>query len=63
VREDAVPAREIDDAPTTKQAPDPLGEFPCLEQFFAWKTAGVTRRARHAMEECVVRESIEIAIG
>lgn len=63
MREQAVTAGQIDDPAAAKEATDAARRFPRLVQLFARQAAGVAHRAGESVEEGVVREATEVAVG
>lgn len=56
MRDEAVAAREIDDAPAPESAPRPSRDFPGLVELLAWEAVGLADHAADAIEERVARE-------
>ena len=63
MREQAVTAAEIDDAPAAEDPPRALGDFPRFVKFLARKRVGQTHRAAETIEQPVTRESAKVVTG
>ena len=60
MREQAVPAADVDDAAAAQPAPSAFRNFPRFVELFARKTTGVAHGTAKAVEQTFAGESAEV---
>ena len=63
MREETVPAAQIDDASAAKETPHPARRLPGFVEFLARQAAGLTDGTGQPMKERVVGKAAEIVVG